>query len=86
MFSILICKPLILKGLRLTGVEPVCLAALPPQSSVSANSTISATRVISNHSHVKKQDVFMDFGVTLKFGIANGFRTRQVSLLVRDVA
>jgi hypothetical protein len=27
---------------RITGLEPVRLAALPPQSSVSANSTISA--------------------------------------------
>src|SRR5207244_13032810 len=29
---------------RIAGLEPARLAALPPQSSVSANSTISATR------------------------------------------
>jgi hypothetical protein len=28
---------------RIAGLEPACLAALPPQSSVSANSTICAT-------------------------------------------
>src|SRR6266704_1363942 len=32
------------KVVRIAGLEPARLAALPPQSSVSANSTISATR------------------------------------------
>src|SRR6185503_21164304 len=32
------------KLVRIAGLEPARLAALPPQSSVSANSTISATR------------------------------------------
>jgi hypothetical protein len=37
------------KVVRIAGLEPARLAALPPQSSVSANSTICAEPQIMNH-------------------------------------
>src|SRR2546426_2617483 len=46
---------------RIAGLEPARLAALPPQSSVSANSTISATRVHSTiGSRVCKRNLARD--------------------------
>src|SRR5438094_3370462 len=44
---------------RIAGLEPARLAALPPQSSVSANSTISATRHKLKHQRDRTQ---ADFG------------------------
>ena len=44
---------------RIAGLEPARLAALPPQSSVSANSTISATRHKLKHQKLRTQ---ADFG------------------------
>ena len=47
------------KMVRIAGLEPARLAALPPQSSVSANSTISATRHKLKHQRDRTQ---ADFG------------------------
>src|SRR5438445_3547409 len=47
------------KLVRIAGLEPARLAALPPQSSVSANSTISATRHKLKHQKLRTQ---ADFG------------------------
>ena len=43
---------------RIAGLEPARLAALPPQSSVSANSTISATRHKLKHQRDRTQADF----------------------------
>ena len=47
------------KMVRIAGLEPARLAALPPQSSVSANSTISATGRNLNHAPARTQAEFM---------------------------
>src|SRR5437867_12602436 len=47
------------KLVRIAGLEPARLAALPPQSSVSANSTISATRPNLQQPMARRQ---ADFG------------------------
>src|SRR5439155_26474607 len=57
------------KLVRIAGLEPARLAALPPQSSVSANSTISATRHKLKHQKPRTQ---ADFGSSDLVRIAQG--------------
>src|SRR5436309_6807535 len=57
---------------RIAGLEPARLAALPPQSSVSANSTISATRHKLKHQRDRTQADFSSSELVRLVRIAQG--------------